>query len=141
MFAFAVSTRLYIILEATAPSTEVWNQGFQWETVCFGYFDCYDLTVLGLAMDTNMKATLCEQTLDNAYKAYPMLRGAILHSDRGSQYTSERYRKAINKYGIRQSRNSAGGRCHDNARCESMWARFKEELLYVENLMDGTAIP
>ena len=26
--------------------------------------------------------------------------------------------------------NSAGGRCHDNARCESMWARFKEELLY-----------
>ncbi len=26
--------------------------------------------------------------------------------------------------------NSAGGRCHDNARCESMWARFKEELFY-----------
>ena len=70
------------------------------------------------------------QTLDNAYKAYPMLRGAILHSDRGTQYTSELYRNAINKYGILQSMNSAGGRCHDNARCESMWARFKEELLY-----------
>lgn len=40
------------------------------------------------------------------------------------------YRNAINKYGILQSMNSAGGRCHDNARCESMWARFKEELLY-----------
>ena len=93
-------------------------------------FDCYDLAVLGLAMDTNMKATLCEQTLDNTYKAYPMLRGAILHSDRGTQYTSELYRKAISKYGILQSMNSAGGRCHDNARCESMWARFKEELLY-----------
>lgn len=26
--------------------------------------------------------------------------------------------------------NSAGGRCHDNSCCESMWARFKEELLY-----------
>ena len=36
-------------------------------------FDCYDLAVLGLAMDTNMKASLCEQTLDNAVKAYPML--------------------------------------------------------------------
>ena len=93
-------------------------------------FDCYDLAVLGLAMDTNMKAALCEQTLDNAVKAYPMLKGAILHSDRGSQYTSESYRKAVDKYGIRQSMNSAGGRCHDNARCESMWARFKEELLY-----------
>ena len=49
---------------------------------------------------------------------------------RGTQYTSELYRKAISKYGILQSMNSAGGRCHDNARCESMWARFKEELLY-----------
>ncbi len=27
--------------------------------------------------------------------------------------------------------NSAGGRCHDNARCESMWARMKEELFYL----------
>ena len=93
-------------------------------------FDCFDLTVLGLAMDTNMKATLCERTLENAYKAYPDIRGSILHSDRGTQYTSELYRKAIKKYGIKQSMNSAGGRCHDNARCESMWARFKEELLY-----------
>ena len=93
-------------------------------------FDCFDLTVLGLAMDINMKATLCEKTLENAYKAYPDIRGSILHSDRGTQYTSELYRKAIKKYGIQQSMNSAGGRCHDNARCESMWARFKEELLY-----------
>lgn len=23
--------------------------------------------------------------------------------------------------------NSAGGQCHDNARCESMWTRMKEE--------------
>ena len=37
---------------------------------------------------------------------------------------------ALKKYGIIQSMNSAGGRCHDNARCESMWARMKEELFY-----------
>ena len=30
----------------------------------------------------------------------------------------------------RQSMNRAGGRCHDNARCESMWARMKSELFY-----------
>ena len=101
-------------------------------------FDCYDPAVLGLAMDTNMKASLCEQTLDNAVKAYSMLCGAILHCDRGTQYKSELYRKAINKYGIRQSMKSAGGRCHDNARCESMWARFKEELLH--GRYDATAM-
>ena len=77
-----------------------------------------------------MKAQLCKQTLDNAYKAYPGIRGAIIHSDRGTQYTSELYRDAIKKYGINQSMNSAGGRCHDNARCESMWARLKDELFY-----------
>lgn len=26
--------------------------------------------------------------------------------------------------------NRAGGRCHDNAHCESMWGRMKTELLY-----------
>ena len=81
-------------------------------------------------MDTNMKASLCAKTVDNAVKSYPAFREAIIHSDRGSQYTSEIYRNKLNKYGIIQSMNSDGGRCHDNARCESMWARMKTELLY-----------
>ena len=93
-------------------------------------FDCFDAAVLGLAMDTNMKAPLCERTLENAVHSYPALRGAVIHSDRGTQYTSETYRRAAAKHGIFQSMNSAGGRCHDNARCESMWARMKEELIY-----------
>ncbi len=92
-------------------------------------FDCYDLTVLGIAMDTNMKALLCVKTLENAAKAYN-INGMIVHSDRGSQYTSKLYREAIATYGVKQSMNSDGGRCHDNARCESMWARMKSELLY-----------
>ena len=93
-------------------------------------FDCFDLTVLGLAMDDNMRAELCVRTLDSAAASYPALRGAIVHSDRGSQYTSGAYRAALEKHGIRQSMNSDGGRCHDNARCESMWARMKCELFY-----------
>lgn len=93
-------------------------------------FDCFDLSVIGLAMDTNQKAPLCVQTLENACKAYPALRGAVIHSDRGTQYTSHIYRAAISQYGIQQSMNSEGGRCHDNARCESMWGRMKSELLY-----------
>ena len=93
-------------------------------------FDCFDLGVLGLAIEDNMKASLCVHTLDNAVTAYPALRGAIIHSDRGTQYTSKEYRRAVSKYQIRQSMNGAGGRCHDNARCESMWSRFKNELLY-----------
>ena len=98
-------------------------------------FDCFDLGVLGLAMDTNMKADLCVQTLDNAALAYPEFKGIICHSDRGTQYTSELYRKAIHRYGVIQSMNSDGGRCHDNARCESMWARLNNtEEMYIEDL-------
>ena len=93
-------------------------------------FDCFDSAVLGLAMETTMKATLCQRTVENAFIAYPEIRGAVLHSDRGTQYTSELYRSTLRKYEITQSMNSAGGRCHDNARCESMWARLKTELLY-----------
>lgn len=93
-------------------------------------FDGYDLGVLGLAMADHMKADICVSTIDHAYKAFPSIRGAVIHSDRGSQYTSAIYRAELKRCGIVQSMNSDGGRCHDNARCEAMWARMKEELLY-----------
>ena len=85
---------------------------------------------VAVAMADNMRADLCVETLKNAYRTYPDMKDCIIHSGRGSQYTSEIYRNAISKYGIIQSMNSAGGRCHDNARCESMWARLKEEFIY-----------
>ena len=93
-------------------------------------FDCFDLSVLGLAMETNMKSRSMYPYIGNALTAYPALEGAVIHSDRGTQYTSESYRQTIREHHIHQSMNSAGGRCHDNARCESMWARMKTELLY-----------
>lgn len=62
-------------------------------------FDCYDLAVLGLAMDTNMKAALCEQTLDNACKAYPRLRGLF--------FTVTEAHSTQAGYIVRQSTNMA----------------------------------
>ena len=92
-------------------------------------FDCFDNHVMGLCMDDNMRAQLCVRTLRQAMGLYNA-KGVILHSDRGSQYTSEEFRVCVKDLGVVQSMNSAGGRCHDNAKCESMWARFKEELIY-----------
>lgn len=96
-------------------------------------FDCFDLMPLGLAIEEHMKASLCCHTVENARKAYPDIKNCTIHSDRGSQYTSTEYRTVIQKYGIIQSMNSAGGRCHDNARCESIWARMKEEMFYIRD--------
>ena len=40
-------------------------------------FDCFDLMPLGLAIEDNMKASLCRHTLENAKKAYPDIKGCI----------------------------------------------------------------
>jgi transposase InsO family protein len=93
-------------------------------------FDCYDNSVWGLEMADNMRAELVCSSLSSAILMNPAMRGAILHSDRGSQYTSSVFRETLDKLGVIQSMNSAAGRCYDNAKCESMWGRFKEEKLY-----------
>ena len=63
-------------------------------------FDCFDLMPLGLSIEDNMKASLCCHTVENAKKSYPDIAGCIIHSDRGSQYTSAEYREKLRKYGI-----------------------------------------
>ena len=97
-----------------------------------GVFDCFDNMALSMVFSNNMKADLVCTALETAVAAHRELiwNKAIVHSDRGSQYTSEMYRDFVEKTGVIQSMNSAAGRCHDNAKCESMWGRFKEELLY-----------
>jgi transposase InsO family protein len=95
-----------------------------------GIFDCFDNSVWGLETADNMHAELPKNSIESAVLMNPEMKGAIIHSDRGSQYTSELFRETLSKFGIIQSMNSAGGRCHDNAKCESMWARFKEEKIY-----------
>jgi transposase InsO family protein len=57
------------------------------------------------------------------------LRGAILHSDRGSQYTSAEFRELLARNGNRQSLSGVG-HCFDNARMESFFATLKKEKVY-----------
>ena len=95
-------------------------------------FDCFDNACLGLSMADNMQTKLVVDTFQQAAGEYD-LRGALSHSDRGSQYTSDLFRQTLREYGITQSINRAAGRCHDNAKCESMWARAKQEIMACYN--------
>jgi putative transposase len=54
--------------------------------------------------------------------------GAIIHSDRGSQYASNGFRQLLQHNCFRQSM-SGRGNCYDNAQAESFFSRFKAELL------------
>ena len=90
--------------------------------------DCCGGEILSLQMRDNMKKELCIDTFTSAAGRYP-IRGAILHSDRGSQYTSEEFRKKLKAYGVTQSLSGVD-HCYDNARMESFFATLKKELLY-----------
>ena len=92
-------------------------------------FDCNNGEILSLCMDTNMKKELVIDTLKAAVNRYPKLQGAILHSDRGSQYTSEAFRETLASYGMIQSLSGVD-HCYDNARMESFFATLKKELIY-----------
>ena len=89
-------------------------------------FDCFDSSVIGLAMDTNMKAPLCVQTLENTANAYPGIRGAIIHSDRGSQYVAKEYKKATENMQRSYSKKAFPW---DNACIESFHSIIKREWL------------
>ena len=92
--------------------------------------DCYNGEILSIAMDNNMKKELCIRTLNELKSEYgKKLRGAIFHSDRGSQYTSEAFKATLQKIGLRQSL-SGTGHCFDNARMESFFATLKKEKIY-----------
>ena len=80
-------------------------------------------------MRNNMKKELCVDTIRQLAQQYPDLKGAIIHSDRGSQYTSEAFKKELRKNGMIQSL-SGTGHCFDNARMESFFATLKKEKIY-----------
>lgn len=90
--------------------------------------DCYNGEILSLQMRNHMRAELCIDTLKAAGHRFP-LKGAVLHSDRGSQYTSEAFRKELEAMHISQSLSGVD-HCYDNARMESFFATLKKELLY-----------
>lgn len=77
-----------------------------------------------------MKKELCIRTVTELELQYgKKIRGAIFHSDRGSQYTSEAFKTALREAGFVQSL-SGTGHCFDNARMESFFATLKKEKIY-----------
>ena len=68
------------------------------------------LKVVGYAMGDHMRTSLVCQAIDVAVKRCPVEEGVtIFHSDRGSQYTSQKFLDHLRSYGIRPSVGRAGG--------------------------------
>jgi transposase InsO family protein len=55
--------------------------------------------------------------------------GLIVHSDRGSQYCSGEFQRALQAYGMRSSMSRKGD-CWDNAPTESLWGSLKRARMH-----------
>ncbi len=89
--------------------------------------DLYSRAVVGWAMSGNIDTSLCLSALDMAVRRRRPRPGLVHHSDRGSQYASGEYRKALDNYGMVCSMSRRGD-CWDNAVAESFWSTLKTEL-------------
>lgn len=90
--------------------------------------DCASRAIIGWAMDDNYKTPLITDAIRMAARNLRLPDGAIFHSDRGSNYTSDDFAKALKDLNIRQSVGRTGI-CYDNALSESTNGALKVELV------------
>ena len=81
------------------------------------------------ACDLNNSIALVTRTVRQATHQEKVTDGLLLHSDQGSQYTSQAYHDILTaEYNITPSR-SRRGNCWDNAPMENFFGQLKEEYL------------
>jgi putative transposase len=90
--------------------------------------DLFSRRVVGWALDDNMRLELVLKALEMAKGQRRIPPGLIFHSDRGSQYASLEYQKALSGIGMISSMSRKGD-CWDNAVAESFFATLKRELV------------
>jgi transposase InsO family protein len=90
--------------------------------------------VVGWSMSSRLTTDLVLRAFWMAVMTRRPPKGLIFHSDRGSQYTSGAFVRAVVRRGMIQSM-SRKGNCWDNAPCEAFFSTLKIEL------MDGKAFP
>jgi len=88
--------------------------------------DLYSRRIVGWHIDKRMTTDLVNKAMIKAYNLRQPKRGLVFHSDRGSQYTSKRFRKLLSNYGIRSSMGSVGA-CWDNAVVERFFGSLKHD--------------
>ncbi len=91
--------------------------------------DVFTRKIVGWAMGPTLDAALTVRALDMAIARYGGQAGLIVHSDRGSQFASADYRRALAAHGFLASM-SRKGNCYDNAFIESFWSTLKYEVVY-----------
>ena len=90
--------------------------------------DVFSNRIVGYSIDSRMKARIAVNALEMAVAHRGRPAGVIVHSDRGSQFRSRRFRKALKRHRLRGSMGRVGA-CGDNAAMESFFALLQKNVL------------
>jgi putative transposase len=93
------------------------------------FIDLFSRQVVGWSLREHMQASVVTDALRMAWFRRRPASGLIVHSDRGSQYCSHEFQKALGDYGMKSSMSRKGD-CWDNAPTESLWGRLKVGRMY-----------
>lgn len=92
-----------------------------------GVLDLYSNELLGWSLSNEKTTNAAIEAFEKAWKIFPDAK-PLVHSDRGSAYTSYEFHEYLKARHITQSM-SRPGKPHDNAVIESFWSQFKTEWL------------
>ena len=90
--------------------------------------DMYSRRISGWQLNRHMEDSIVIDSLEKVIKAIQPKRGLIVHSDGGGQYGSKQFRSLLGTHHFRQSMTRKDNH-YDNAQAESLFSRFKAELL------------
>lgn len=97
--------------------------------------DLYSRKIIGYAYGTTMTAELAMTAVRNACLNVKETKGIILHSDLGSQYTSQVFEQYLSRQEMLHS-FSRKGNPYDNACIESFHSVLKKEEIYLHTYQD-----
>lgn len=96
--------------------------------------DLYDNSIVAYKTATQQTVSLVLDTIRLAKRKEKVAAGRLqLHSDQGSQYTSQAYFDLTKEYGITPSM-SRRGNCYDNAMAENFFSILKTECIYRQKI-------
>ncbi|MFC9248932.1 IS3 family transposase [Streptomyces sp. NPDC057136] len=90
--------------------------------------DVFSKRIVGYSIDARMKSRLAVAALDNAVARRDSVAGCVLHSDRGSQFRSRKFVRALDHHQIVGSIGRVGA-AGDNAAMESFFSLLQKNVL------------
>ena len=117
-------------------SDQLWVADLTYVAIATGFvyvavvLDAWSRRVVGWAIGRSLDARHAVAALERAIALRRPLPGCVFHSDRGSQYASERHRALLKAHGFVGSM-SRRGNPYDNPQAESFMKTLKVEAVYL----------